>query len=366
MAADTCANCGAVGGGDDDGAVKLKKCNGCLLVKYCGSNCQKAHRSAHKRACKKEAERLREEKLFDMPSVEWEECPVCLLRMPFDREKFCYMPCCGKEICHGCADKEMGMRVKEGFNRPDGKVDFSHALDSPCPFCRSHFSIKIEDYLDELGKRADKGDPRAMYHLAIKIAGPEPMGPIPADPKRARELLLRSAKSGYSLANLSVGMFLYDGKYPAVFEKDVKKARKYFVVGALGGDPIARAYLGEIELDRFNVRAAYRHQMIAASHGYQLALDNVLNGYKKGCVSKDEYETTLRAYQAASDEMKSPQRSEAEKSRAELDTPDVYPSSFFEALNQLERMRNMGGDGPVHLFGSESAAAKGNAPQRKK
>ena len=39
-----CANCGAESGD----AVKLKNCTACRLVKYCGVDCQKAHRGQHR------------------------------------------------------------------------------------------------------------------------------------------------------------------------------------------------------------------------------------------------------------------------------------------------------------------------------
>ncbi|EJK53195.1 hypothetical protein THAOC_27423, partial [Thalassiosira oceanica] len=42
---DTCANCGKRG----SDTVTLKKCNACHLVKYCGVDCQKAHRKEHKK-----------------------------------------------------------------------------------------------------------------------------------------------------------------------------------------------------------------------------------------------------------------------------------------------------------------------------
>ena len=45
----SCANCGKHG----DDTVKLKDCTACRLVKYCGVDCQKAHRKQHKKACKK-------------------------------------------------------------------------------------------------------------------------------------------------------------------------------------------------------------------------------------------------------------------------------------------------------------------------
>ena len=41
---DVCANCG---NGSEGGAVKLKNCTACRLVKYCGVDCQRAHRKQH-------------------------------------------------------------------------------------------------------------------------------------------------------------------------------------------------------------------------------------------------------------------------------------------------------------------------------
>jgi len=216
------------------------------------------------------------------------------------------------------------------------RLDMKKMLDQPCPFCRTSIALKIEDQYEELRKRVDSGDIKAMYHLAVKLTGP--MGSIPADNKRARELLLRSAELGYPPANLSVGQFYSEGKYPAVFPKDLKKAWRYFEAGALGGDPIARASLGEMEIDRFNYRVGSRHYMIAASCGFQLALDNVLNGYKLGYVSKDEYTSTLRAYKDASDAMKSEHRTKADINAGHSHKED---SRLFSALDLLDQMRNL-------------------------
>ena len=51
--------------------------------------------------------------------------------------------------------------------------------------------------------------------------------------------------------------------------------------------------------------------MIAARSGYDGALKGVGEGYKGGFVTKDEYTSTLRAYQSIRDEMKSDQRTKA-------------------------------------------------------
>ena len=54
-----CANCGKLGSNN----VKLKDCTACRLVKYCGVDCQKAHRKRHKKICKQRAAELKDEQL---------------------------------------------------------------------------------------------------------------------------------------------------------------------------------------------------------------------------------------------------------------------------------------------------------------
>ena len=57
---EACANCGKHG----SDTVKLKNCTACRLVKYCGVDCQKAHRKQHKKACKQRAAELEDEQLY--------------------------------------------------------------------------------------------------------------------------------------------------------------------------------------------------------------------------------------------------------------------------------------------------------------
>ena len=59
--ADVCANCGK---GSEGGAVKLKDCTACRLVKHCGVDCQRPHRKQHKKACKQRAAELKDEQLY--------------------------------------------------------------------------------------------------------------------------------------------------------------------------------------------------------------------------------------------------------------------------------------------------------------
>ena len=79
--------------------TNLKACAACMLVKYCGVNCQLAHRSEHKHACRKRAAELFDVKLFAEPNARGrEECPICCRILPFDDTGICYMGCCGKNI----------------------------------------------------------------------------------------------------------------------------------------------------------------------------------------------------------------------------------------------------------------------------
>jgi len=66
-----CANCGKEGG-------NLKSCTACNLVKYCNRECQIAHRSMHKKECRKRAAEVHDEKLFKQPPPP-EDCPTSSL-----------------------------------------------------------------------------------------------------------------------------------------------------------------------------------------------------------------------------------------------------------------------------------------------
>jgi hypothetical protein len=53
-----------------------------MLVKYCGRDCQIAHRPQHKNVCKMmRAAELHEELLFRQPPKE-DDCPICFLVLP--------------------------------------------------------------------------------------------------------------------------------------------------------------------------------------------------------------------------------------------------------------------------------------------
>ncbi|EJK53198.1 hypothetical protein THAOC_27420, partial [Thalassiosira oceanica] len=77
---EACANCGKQG----NDIVKLKSCTACRLVKYCGVDCQRAHRKQHKKACRQRAAELKDEQLYSQghERPEGDFCPICTLPIP--------------------------------------------------------------------------------------------------------------------------------------------------------------------------------------------------------------------------------------------------------------------------------------------
>ena len=79
-----CASCGKPELDD----VKLKKCDGCDLVRYCGDACQELLRPLHGEKCKERAAELRDEILFRQPeSTHLGDCPICYVPLPIEDGK---------------------------------------------------------------------------------------------------------------------------------------------------------------------------------------------------------------------------------------------------------------------------------------
>jgi hypothetical protein len=70
-----CAECG------EEGGACHKTCKSCMLVKYCNAECQHKHWPTHKKPCKIQAAKIRDEALFKDPPAK-EDCPICFLPMP--------------------------------------------------------------------------------------------------------------------------------------------------------------------------------------------------------------------------------------------------------------------------------------------
>ena len=275
----------------------MNTCNKCKMVKYCNAACKKKHRKKHKKKCDRRVAELHEEALFK--EVELEECPICLLPMPFETNTSTFKSCCGKCICNGCI---YAMKMSEGKDL--------------CAFCRTPPPSSEEERIERIKKLMENGDAMAFNHLGgLYLRG---LSNLPQDYQKANELYLKAGELGCAETYGNLGNSYRLGRG---VERDMKKAMFYFELAAMGGDIKARHNLACSEGEAGNLHRAFKHFMFAARAGHKESLEAIKKEYMSGIsvVTKDEYANTLRAYQQRQDEMKSDERDKAE--------------DFYRALN---------------------------------
>jgi len=282
-----CANCGKEGD-------NLKHCMACKLVKYCNRECQIAHRPQHKKECRKRVKELHDEKLFKEPPSQYEDCPICFLRIPHNIPGFRYYSCCGKVLCCGC------IRAPR-YDNHGNKVD-----NEKCPFCRTPHPYTVEESIERLKKRAEKDDPIAIHNLGTYYVHGQ-YG-YQQDYKKALELWHRAAELGCGNSYTSIGIAYDNGQGVKV---DKKKGIYYTELGAMLGDEFARHNLGIEEWRAGNMGRALKHFMLSVKAGDNDSLKQVQQMYSSGHATKEDYTKALQLYQAYLSEIKSPQRDKA-------------------------------------------------------
>jgi len=281
----TCANCGK----GEEASINLKSCAACKLVKYCSRDCQIAHRPQHKKECKKRAAELHDEKLFEQPPP-LDDCPICMVRLPYLESGSVYMNCCGKVACGGC--------IYTLQNR-DGGVGL-------CPFCRTPAPTSKEDLIPRYKKRMEVNDAQAFHEMGIFYV--QGSHGLPQYNTKALELLQRAGELGDAQSYSEIG---YAYKKGRGVEKDEKKAIQYTKLAAMSGSVNARHNLGATEGNLGNNDRAVKHWMIAVKDGNSDSLKCIKALYSNGHATKDDYANALRSYQAYLDEIKTDQRDDA-------------------------------------------------------
>ena len=281
-----CANCGK----SEENTDSLKACTACKMVKYCNRDCQIAHRPQHKKACKKRAAELHDEKVFKQPPPKG-DCPICMQLLPSLHTGSMYKSCCGNIICSGCI---------HAVKIIDGGVNL-------CPFCRAP-APDSDEMIEQIKKRTDANDAEATCSLGLYYTNGQ-YG-LPQNRTKALELWHQAGELGHTTAYYNIGMAYYNADG---VERDEKKALHYMELAAMGGIIEARHNLGVLELEGHagNMSRALRHFMIAAGCGHTASLENIKVIFMNGEATKDDYAKALRVYQAYLVETKSAQRDEA-------------------------------------------------------
>jgi len=286
-AADVCANCGKTG----SDAVKLKNCTACRLVKYCGVDCQRAHRKQHKKACKHRAAELKDEQLYSQghEKPEFDFCPICTLpiQLPMD-DHSAFNSCCMKRICNGCT---MAAQAR-GFH--------------DCLFCRTPHPANDAAQLAMIQSRVAKKDPVAINFLGDKYFHGD-LG-LQKDMRKGVELYTEAAERGSIEAFCNLGVAYVTG---SGVEQDEAKGIHFWEEAAMRGDVESRYNLGCNEGQKGNFDRAVRHFLVSAKMGLKESVEYIKQMFMEGLATKDQYAEALKGYQDAVEEMKSPQRDEA-------------------------------------------------------
>ena len=118
-----------------------------------------------------------------------------------------------------------------------------------------------------------------------------------------------AAEEGDEDARFRLGAMYCEGRF---VEKNEDKCIHHWEIAAVRGHVGARNLLGHLEWVDKRFDRAVKHWIICAYHGHVESIQELKSCYKEGHVTKDDFARALRAYQAAVDAMKSPQREKAE------------------------------------------------------
>ncbi|KAL7527837.1 hypothetical protein ACHAXR_002155 [Thalassiosira sp. AJA248-18] len=260
----------------------------------------------HKKACKKRAAELHNDALF-RPLEPNEDCPICFLPLPHHVTHKMWMSCCGKELCLGC------IHAADELDE-DGVAT--------CPFCRALSPKDMDEWDALMDRRMQKGDCISFNCMAsMYLYG---KWDYEIDEQKALKLFLKAGKLGSSEGYCNAAN-IYSGHQISSIEKDMKKAKNYYELAAIGGNNDARSQLALMEMNFGNTEKAMKHYLIAARAGYTPAMKKLQPQYSNGNITKEEFEQTLREHKDSADSMKSEQRDVAVASNSDA-VPDCTVS----------------------------------------
>lgn len=226
------------------------------------------------------------------PIAEREECQICMLPLPLNKDEILFMPCCGKQICLGCMWQSNKADIAKGVPLKKQK----------CAFCRQLLPTNSIKAIKKLMKK--KNNPHAYMEMAGYYNRGEQV--LQSDTK-CLEMFICAAELGNADAIGWIGQHYQRGN---VVEQEHQKALAFWEIASKKGDIASHDILARV-YENVNENKSIKHFKVAASAGDQVSMDNLMKLYKDKSLSKEELTQTLRAFQASTNEMKSKDRDEA-------------------------------------------------------
>jgi hypothetical protein len=168
-----------------------------------------------------------------------------------------YYDCCGKNVCKG----RFYSFCMSGNN-------------DKCSFCNAEVDVTDEVKVAKLTTRVEANDSSSTYLLAHNYYHG-----------------LKGLQQGH------LGNVYLEGR-------DMKKAKFHWEAAAMAGCEVARHNLGVLETNSGNMDQAIKHWIIAASGGQYRAMQELIEYFEKGSVTRESIESTLKAYNNSCAEMR--------------------------------------------------------------
>ena len=239
-----------------------------------------------------------EDPLKNWTRLQNDECPICMLPLPFKPSDTKYCVTCGATVCMGCVIGTVQAHIRDGKG-----AEKAMEKAATCPYCRSDTAKYDDKYgLDQEMKRVNAGNAETMCHLGEYYFDGE-MG-LRQDKVEGLKWYHRAVEAGSGDAAFALGRCYKDGDG---VEKDMEKAMEYFQKSAELDFVLAFAVIGHLLISKDEIEQGMLNVRKAAICGVtDESIFNLLrDGFQCGVITKDEYAYTLRENQAACNEMKS-------------------------------------------------------------
>jgi TPR repeat protein len=162
--------------------------------------------------------------------------------------------------------------------------------------------VDEEERRKRMMKRIKANDPAAMVQMGT-------MRYEEGDYVSAVKYWTKAAELGDAAAHYQLSAMYRIG---LGIEGDEEKAVYHLEKAAICGHATARHNLACVEEANGNIERAVKHFIINANLGHEGSMKKLWPLYSAGNITKEELEATLLTHKAALDEIKSPEREEAE------------------------------------------------------